>query len=58
LRITPHCPFGRHIGNDQAHRPVAFGLQSEVAVVFEGVGEHDRERDRLAENGGDRLRVI
>jgi hypothetical protein len=47
-----------HIGNDQAHRPVAFGLQSEVAVVFEGVGEHDRERDRLAENGGDRLRVI
>ena len=58
LRIAAHRALGRHIGDDEAHRPIAFRLQGEDAVIFERAGQHHGERDRLAENRRYRLGVI
>ena len=58
LRIAAHRALGRDIGDDEAHRPIAFRLQREDAVIFERAGQHHGERDRLAENRRYRFGVI
>ena len=50
---------GRHEVDDQhAHRAVGFGLQDEAALEFQRGAEQHAEHDRLAQQLGDRLRIV
>ena len=58
-RAQARTLLGRgEIDHEHAHRPVALRLQDETAFEFERRAKHDREHDRLAEQLGDRQRVI
>ena len=57
-RAGPHLAGRDEVHDQHAHRPVALRLQNEAAVEFERGAEHDGEHDRLAEQLGDRQRVV
>ncbi len=57
-RTGPHPPAGHVVDHQHAHRPVALRLQDEAAVEFQRGAEQDGERDGLAEQLGDRRRIV
>ena len=53
-----HLVRAAEVHDQHAHRPVGLGLQDEASFELQGGAEQDRKRDRLAEQLGDRRRII
>ena len=56
-RISAHQPRTVHIGDERAYRSVAADLQCEHPIEVQGLGQCRRQRGRLADGMGDRIRI-
>ena len=57
-RAGAHLVGRGEIDDQHAHRPVGLGLQDEAALELQRGAEQHAEHDRLAEQLGDRLRIV
>ena len=57
-RASAHFAGRGEIDHQHADRAVALGLQNEPAFEFERGAEHDSQHDRLAQELGDRQRIV
>ena len=58
LGIAAQRSAAADIGDHQAHRPVAGGLQGEDALVFQGAGQQGRQPQHLGQEPGDRGGIV